>query len=428
MLDMFDGAHQSHQFERVILHFDGDSFFASVEQVMDYRLRGKPLVTGGERGAITSASLEAKKLGIGRGISLRDAKKIYPGLIVVSGDYLSYSIFAERMYAIVREWTPLVEEYSIDECFADITGLDCVFKMDYEEIALTIKKKLETSLGVTFGVGMGPSKVLAKVASKHRKPAGFTVIRPGNLNDFLRDLPLGKVWGIGPSTSIMLAKKGIFTALQFILKSEGWVKDQDISKPYRDTWHELRGYSVKELSLHYQSPHSIIKSRTFSPPSADREFIFSQLSKNIEAACAKARRHRVRTGDIRFYLKTQEFTYQGKDIPMPLSTSSPTDIIRLVSFYFDEVYRPGVLYRATGISLRMFTREIEGQGAMPDLFGASDGVEKSAAVFRALDRISHKYGAHAVRLGSSMQAFAHAGEGFSAGKKALEIPFLGTVR
>ena len=179
-------------FERVILHFDGDSFFASVEQVMDYRLRGRPLVTGGERGAITSASIEAKRLGINRGVSLRDAKKLCPELVIVSSDYVSYAIFAERMYAIVREFTPLIEEYSIDECFADITGLDRVFKMSYADIAIAIKKKLETSLGLTFGVGLGPNKVLAKVASKHRKPAGFTIIRQNTLESFLKNLPIGE--------------------------------------------------------------------------------------------------------------------------------------------------------------------------------------------------------------------------------------------
>jgi DNA polymerase-4 len=410
------------KFDRVILHFDGDSFFASVEQVMDYRLKGKPIVTGAERGAITSASYEAKRLGVNRGLSLRDARRLCPGLIVVSGDYLSYSIFAERMYTIVREFTPVVEEYSIDECFADITGLDRVFKKSYEEIALMIKKKLETSLGVTFGVGMAPNKVLAKIASKHRKPAGFTVITPDNLNDFLKDLPLGKVWGIGPSTSIQLSKDNVFTALAFAEKSEAWIADHKISKPYRDTWRELQGYYMKELSLEYDAPHSIIKSRTFTPPSMDREFIFSQLSKNIEAACAKARRYRMRTGEIRFYLKTQEFTYRGYEMSMPIPTSSPTEILELVKKYFDQVYQPKVLYRATGISMRLFTRE---EQVTSDLFGGSKQIEKQAAIFRAMDQMARRYGDHAVYLGSSMKAFAVSKEKT---KKTLDIPFLGKVK
>jgi nucleotidyltransferase/DNA polymerase involved in DNA repair len=409
-------------FERVILHFDGDSFFASVEQVMNWKLKGKPIVTGGERGAITSASLEAKKRGVGRGLSLRDAKKVCPDLVIVPGDYLSYSIFAERVYSIVREWTPLVEEYSIDECFADITGLDRVFKKSHEEIAKDIKKKMETSLGLTFGVGMGPNKVLAKIASKHRKPAGFTVLQPETLEDFLKDLPLGKVWGIGPSTSIALSMAGVQTALEFARKPLAWVEDQKISKPYREIWLELQGYHVKELSLISKAPHSIIKSRTFTPPSMDREFIFSQLSKNIEAACVKARRHRVRTGEVRFYLKTQEFTYKRYGIPMPFPTSSPIKIIRLVKKYFNKAYRSGVLYRATGISLKVFVSEGH---TMDDLFGGSRDAQKNTEVFQAVDNVARRYGEHAVHLCSSMKALEASGEKT---KKTLEIPMVGVVR
>ena len=409
-------------FERVILHFDGDSFFASVEQVMDYRLRGRPLVTGGERGAITSASIEAKRLGINRGVSLRDAKKLCPELVIVSSDYVSYAIFAERMYAIVREFTPLIEEYSIDECFADITGLDRVFKMSYADIAIAIKKKLETSLGLTFGVGLGPNKVLAKVASKHRKPAGFTIIRQNTLESFLKNLPLGKVWGIGPSTSNALSKLGVFTALDFASKNSDWIDHNHISKPYRETWLELQGYFQKKLSLEPDIPKSIIRSRTFSPPSSDREFVFSQLSKNIESATAKARSHGLRTGSFYFYLKTQDFRYKGKDIALMVPSSSPTDIISIVKKYFCEVWRSGVVYRASGISLRGF---ISNKETTHDLFGESVKSENNAVVFLCLDKLSAKYGEHTVFMGSSLRALTFSGVNSG---RPLDIPVVGKVK
>ncbi len=407
---------------KVILHFDGDSFFASVEQVMDYTLKGKPVVTGRERGAITSASYEAKCLGIGRGVSIHDAKKLCPNLIIVPGDYLSYSIFAHRMYSIVREFTSLVDEYSIDECFADITGLDIVYKKSYEEIALMIKEKLEKSLGVTFGVGMAPNKVLAKVASKHRKPAGFTVISPENRRAFLEQLPAGKIWGIGASSSVMLSKLCVFTALEFAEKRLSWIEHHKIDKPLREIWFELQGNFVKELNLFPEAPKSIIKSRTFSPPSMNRDHIFSQLSKNIEAACMNARRHRLRAREIRFYLKTQSFTYKGYEISLPLATSSPTDIISLVDKYFNEVYRPNVLYRATGISMRSFVKE--GQTGM-DLFGDSNEIEKHSGVFEVVDKMAKKYGENSLYLGSSTKAL-HLSH--SSPSKTIDLPFLGRVR
>ncbi len=408
-------------FERVILHFDGDSFFASVEQVMDYRLRGKPLVTGGERGAITSASIEAKRMGVNRGLPLRVAKEICPDLIVVPGDYLSYSIFARRMYALVREFALVVEEYSIDECFADITGLDKVYGKSYEEIALMIKQKLETSLGVTYGVGLGPSKVLAKVASKHRKPAGFTAVTPENLDDFLQMLPTGNIWGIGPALSFALRKIGVKTAQDLVESEEGWLKAKGVSSPVRDLRLELMGYSVHRVKSEHETRKSIIKSRTFRPASKNQEFVYSQLSKNIELACSTARSEGLRAHEAYFYLKTQEFTYKGFNVVLPLPTSSPSEIMKWVGKYFDQVYERGVLYRATGVNLKRFAeREVQ-----HDLFGESEQWEKHREVFLSVDKMARKFGEHTLYLGSSHQARQHSGH-FP--EKHLDLPFLGVAR
>src|SRR3954464_3406941 len=105
--------------ERAILHFDGDSFFASVEISLNHPLRGLPVVTGAERGAATSASYEAKRLGITRSMTMKQIREVCPTAVIVNSDYRAYAIYAHRMYRIVRRFTPLVEEYSVDECFAD---------------------------------------------------------------------------------------------------------------------------------------------------------------------------------------------------------------------------------------------------------------------------------------------------------------------
>lgn len=402
---------------RAIVHFDGDSFFASVEQVLNYKLKGKPLVTGAERGAITSASIEAKKMGVGRGISLRDARKLCPKLLVVPSNYMAYSIFARRMYNIVREFTPYVEEYSIDECFADITGLDKKYKKTYEEIAQMIKLKLEKSLGVTYGVGLGPNKVIAKAASKHRKPAGFTAIWKNDLKEFLENIPVGKLWGIGMKTAIYLNKRGVMTAFDFAEKTEGWLTDNDLAKPYKEMWMELQGYFVKTLSIEHEIAKSIIQSRTFRPASSDPKVLMMQLSKNIQGACAHARRSKLRAGRVRFYLKTQEFSYRGFEIEMSVPTATPIEIVKLVRENFNKVYRSGFLYRATGVCL--YSLIPEGKVAT-DLFGESVKSEKNVAIFEAVDRISRKYGKDTVFLGSGVREEKRRG-----GQKALELPVVG---
>jgi DNA polymerase-4/DNA polymerase V len=166
-----------HSWPRAIAHIDGDAFFTSCEEAIHPELKGKALITGGERGIVACASYPAKRLGIKRGVSLQDARKICPQLIILPSDYETYSLFSRRMFGIMRRFTPDVEEYSIDEAFTDITGMRRALHSSYEEIALKMKKEIERELGITVSVGLSITKVLAKVASKHQKPAGMTIIR-----------------------------------------------------------------------------------------------------------------------------------------------------------------------------------------------------------------------------------------------------------
>jgi nucleotidyltransferase/DNA polymerase involved in DNA repair len=422
------------------VHFDADSFFASVEQSLDYRLKGRVVVTGGERGAATSVSIEGKRLGLGRGMTLKEMKKICPGIVIVPGDYTAYSIYAKRMYRIAQEFTPDVEEYSIDECFADITGLRAKYRMPYERIALLMKKRLETELGITFGVGLGPNKAIAKMASKYRKPSGFTAIPAREIHTYLKDLPIGSIWGVGFSTSLYLEKLGVQTALDFALKDENWLKENRMSKPYRDIWLELRGHFIRGLHTGEDDlMGSILQSRTFAP-TKDRQAVFSALSKNIEGACAKARKHRVKARLCRFYLKTQEFTYAGKNLTMSVALDDPREFVRLIAEHFNSVFVAGVEYRATGFSLYGITPQ---DATIPDLFGESARVEQESGLLKAMDRINRKYGRHTVYLGASAQALALEEGRLEARrmqkrnrlaldidhrKKTINIPYLGIAR
>ena len=132
-----------HSWPRAIVHIDGDAFFTSCEEAIHPELKGKPLITGGERGIVACASYAAKKLGVKRGVPLHEARKICPGLTVLPSDYETYSLFSRRMFAIMRRFTPDVEEYSIDEAFSDITGMRRALRLSYEDIALAMKKEIE---------------------------------------------------------------------------------------------------------------------------------------------------------------------------------------------------------------------------------------------------------------------------------------------
>ena len=211
---------ESPTFPRAILHVDGDSFFASCEIAKDPRLRGKPVITGKERGIVSACTYDLKARGVERGMRLDEARKIASDAIILPSDYETYSLFSERMYQIVRRYTPTVEEYSIDECFADLTGMRRMNRMNYRDMAHAIKQELKVELGMNFSVGLSATKVLAKVASKWQKPDGLTLIPLDKAEAYLAKTPAIKVWGIGPNTAAYLQKFGIRTALEFARKDE----------------------------------------------------------------------------------------------------------------------------------------------------------------------------------------------------------------
>src|SRR3989344_7276370 len=329
-------------FPRAILHIDGDAFFAACEVAKNPSLRGKPVVTGKERGIVSAATYEAKRLGIKRGVSLSDVKKICPEAIILPSDYETYSLFSQRMYAIVRRYSPAVEEYGIDECFVDLTGLRRSLRMPYPSMASAIKRDLSRELGITFSLGLSATKVLAKLGSKWKKPDGLTAIPLRDARAYLAKTKTETVWGIGHNTAAYLQKFGITTALQFADRDEAWVRKM-LSKPYFELWKELNGEVVLELVTEHKSTYrSIQKTKTFTPPSKDRDFVFSQLSKNVENACIKARRWNIATTEIVFFLKTQDFHYHACEVKLSNATNVPQDIMRAVSEYFAKTYRTNV--------------------------------------------------------------------------------------
>ncbi len=418
---------RSYSFPRAILHIDGDSFFAAVEISKNPKLQGKPVVTGKERGIVSACTYDLKARGVTRGMQLHEVKKIAPDAVILPSDYEAYCLFAERMYAVVRRYTPEVDEYSIDECFADLTGMRRVNRMGYRDMAVAIKRDLQTELGITFSVGLSATKTLAKIGSKWQKPDGLTAIPLIEAPNFLSKVPVGAVWGIGPNTAAYLNKYGIQSAQQFVERDEAWVRTH-VSKPIQETWQELRGDIVLPLQTEKRTGYqSISKTKTFTPPSSDEGFVFSQLSKNIENACIKARRWGLVSPQAFFFLKTQDFKYHGCEITLPNPTDVPHDIIREVARHFPGVFKKGEQYRATGVTLLKLSK---GEDVQLDLFGTVRTSQGLKLIFDSIDTVSLRYGKHAVFLGSSMNAMrfgAHRGERGDAPERTRQL-FKGETR
>jgi nucleotidyltransferase/DNA polymerase involved in DNA repair len=387
-----------HSWPRAITHIDGDAFFTSCEEAIHPELRGKPLITGGERGIVACASYAAKNMGVKRGVPLAEARKICPGLIILPSDYETYSLFSRQMFSIMRRFTPDVEEYSIDEAFSDITGMRRVLHSSYEEIALMMKTEIERELGITVSVGLSITKVLAKVASKHRKPAGMTVIKGREIAQYLRDLPAEKIWGIGPATTNYLAKMGIHTALAFARLPEKTVLHK-FTKPGVEIWQELRGTSVYPVTSEEKSSYaSISKTKTFTPATSDADYLFAQLMRNMESACIKARRYALAPQRIVVYLKKNNFDSAGSETVLSRPCACPLEFSGVIRDLFDTCYRPQEIYRATGVVLLDLTPDNNTQYT---LFDDPVQAEKIKDIYSVADELGQKFGKHTLHLGSS---------------------------
>ena len=384
---------------RAILHLDADAFFASCEQAIHPELRGRPVITGRERGIVAAASYEAKARGVQRGVRLSDVKKICPDAVILPSDYETYSLFSVRMFEILRRFSPDVEEYSIDEAFVDLTGLRRTYHGPYESIARQMQEAVEQELGITVSVGVSLSKVLAKIGSKHRKPHGLTMIPGRDIHLFLENLPVEKVWGIGPNTAAFLGKHGIRTALDFARTDEAFAT-KHLSKPYREIWHELNGRSVYPVTTETKSSYqSISKARTFTPPSTDETFVFAQLSKNLENACIKARRYKLAPARLIAFLLQQDFRSNGVEIKLTRPTAYPVELFGPLRQAFRQLYRSGTPYRQTGVVLAGLVPEDTVQYS---LFDDTAKIEKMGRIYSSLDEIAEKFGKHAIQHASSL--------------------------
>ena len=198
---------------RTILHVDMDAFFTSVEQRDRPELRGQPVVVGAppdKRGVVAAASYEARKFGVHSAMPSRTAYRLCPHAVFLRGDHAKYSRESERVMTILRQFTPLVEQVSVDEAYLDVTASLRLFGAG-EDIGLEIKRRVRETTGLTASVGVAPNKFLAKLASDMRKPDGLMVITEADKVALLWPMPIGRIAGIGKKTEPVLHGLGIHT-------------------------------------------------------------------------------------------------------------------------------------------------------------------------------------------------------------------------
>jgi len=248
---------------RRILHVDMDAFFAAVEQMRHPELVGKPVIIGGAgdptmRGVVSTASYEARKYGIHSAMPLRRAYRLCPEAIFLPVDYDEYMRVSEKIKDILRSFTPLIENVGIDEAFLDITDID----MESEEVAKKIKERIKKEVGLTCSIGIGPNKLIAKIASDMKKPDGLTIISEEDIKGTIWPLPARKLWGVGPKTERRLNEMGILTIGDLAsvpLES----LTEDFGKSYGNYLYESSKGVDESPVITYWEPKSISRETTF---------------------------------------------------------------------------------------------------------------------------------------------------------------------
>ncbi|MBM3297288.1 MAG: DNA polymerase IV [Candidatus Aminicenantes bacterium] len=191
---------------RFIVHIDIDAFFAAVETLLDPTLKGKPVVVGGlphERGVASTCSYEARRFGVHSGMPLAKAHELCPQAVFVRGNHQVYQSFSEAFFRLLREYTPDVEEASLDEAYLDLSRCGHLYP-SFSRAARGLKARIERDLGLAVSVGAGPNKILAKLATKKAKPGGYFEVEPGGEEEFLRGLDIEALPGIGPKSQVIL--------------------------------------------------------------------------------------------------------------------------------------------------------------------------------------------------------------------------------
>src|SRR6478752_6740594 len=283
-----------------ILHADLDAFYASVEQLLDPSLRGKPMAVGG--GVVLAASYEAKAFGVRSGMPGRQARELCPQLVFVTGHFSEYQRLGDAAIKVVNDFTPLVERISIDEAFADVAGCTHLFGPP-AEIARTIRHRVRAELGLPISVGVARTKHLAKIASQVAKPDGLVVVDPDTELEFLRDLPVALMWGVGPATEARLAEIGVLTIGQ-LAKTPGWSLERLLGSAAAD---KLAGLAwncdSREIKSNRQARSAGAQSAIGRKPAEERIFrpTLLHLADRIGTRLrAKSRPGRTVTVSVRF--------------------------------------------------------------------------------------------------------------------------------
>lgn len=382
----------------VIALVDCDSFFVSCEQSVNSELKGKPVCVMSGRGqCVISRSKEAKKLGIRMGMPYFQIEGQMKKATYINANHELYSKISEKVMTILKNFSPKVEVYSIDEAFVDLTGLERLYKKNYLEIAQMIREEVLKHTDIPVSIGVSSSKSLAKLASDKAKTMGEGVFLIGarKIVPLLQNTSIDEIWGIGKNLSILLRKNGILTAYELVCQDDLWLNKQ-IGIRGLEMKHELLGEMVSPVSNEVKLPKSIQKTSALAKFSSDKNYLKNSLNYHIHRACVKLRGINAKCKGVSIFLRTKDFRVFCEKEVLNVATDFELEISDIVFTLLDKLYNPNILYRSTGVILDTFTMNDEAQMS---LFADEKVDEKKEKLSKCFDKLEARFGKDIIQTG-----------------------------
>ena len=303
-----------------ILHADLDAFYASVEQLLDPSLRGKPIAVGG--GVVLAASYEARAFGIRSGMPGRKARELCPELVFVGGHFSEYQRLGDAAIGVLADYTPDVERISIDEAFADVSGCGRLFGSP-GHIAKTVRARVRAELGLPISIGVARTKHLAKIASQVAKPDGLLIVDPEAELAFLHDLPVELMWGVGPATKLRLADLGIETIGALAQSSPGALEHVLGRAAGRKLVALAWNRDPREIQRHARAHSAGAQSALGRRPAAENVFrpVLQHLAERI-ASRLRAKDRPARTVTVRVRFADLKSITRAITLPAPICATA----------------------------------------------------------------------------------------------------------
>jgi len=375
---------------RSIIHIDMDAFFASVEQVRHPELRGLPVIVGGQaerRSVVATASYEARAYGVRTAMPIAQAQRLCPQAVIVPANFKAYAEVHRALRELFERFTDIVEPVSIDEAFLDVTGCHRLFGPP-QAIARRLQELVYDEQGLTCSLGIGPTKLLAKLASTLNKPAGIGILTEADVTRGLRHLAVGALWGVGPATEKRLLSLG--------LTNVGALQDAPL--PVLTAAFGKGAYALKQLAFGGSlspvragraAPKSLGHEFTFPNDVNDAELLHATLLSLADRAVGELRSLGYAARTVTLKLRYSTFHTLTRRTTLPAPTTSVRAVSETLRNLLAQVDLRGRWVRLVGVSLS----DLQGKAFQLTF----DNHWKEAALNDAVDRVRAKYGARALR-------------------------------